>query len=253
MGVEGHGPDVADGPTAIRAVLFDLGGTLIDERDYNEWTELAGQLHIDFDPDDLAHAFAEVERETDTPLRVGPVEFWRRTLERASGREVSVAVTERFVEEWGKRRDGSARPLRLFSDARRCLELLAAEHREMGVVSNSHSEESVREILARAGILHHFSCVVSSGSEHVSKPDPEIFRRAVRRMGVRPEESLYVGNLAYTDAQAAAAAGLHSVWLHRDGTGFGDDPPEITSLLEVPIVVRLLERDGPEPPGPTGP
>ncbi len=243
---------MADGRTSIRAVIFDLGGTLIDERDYNGWTELAHLLYLDFDPEDLAHAFAEVERETDTPVRVGLVEFWRRTLERASGRAVSVAIAERFVQEWGKRRDGSARPLRLFSDARRCLELLAAEHREMGIVSNSRSEESVRELLTHAGIQHYFSCIVSSGSERVSKPDPEIFHRVVRRMGVKPEESLYVGNLAFTDARAAAAAGLHSVWLHRDGTGFGDDPPEITSLLEVPIVVRRLERRDPEPPAPTG-
>lgn len=246
MAPGGPTPPMEGNRPAIRAVLFDLGGTLIDERDYAGWTELARHLYVEFDPEDLAHAFAEVERETDTPERVTHVEFWRRTLERASGREVSVPVAEKFVRDWGARLEGSARPLRLFSDARRCLELLAAEHREMGVVSNSRSEESVREILTNAGILHHFACIVSSGTERVAKPNPELFHRAVSRMGVRPDQSLYVGNLAYTDAKAAAAAGLHSVWLHRDGTGFGDDPPEITSLLEVPIVVRQLEQ-GPPP------
>ncbi|MFZ0698835.1 MAG: HAD family hydrolase [Thermoplasmata archaeon] len=244
---------MADERNAIRAVLFDLGGTLIDERDYVGWTELARHLYVEFDPEDLAHAFAEVERETDTPERVTLVEFWRRTLERASGREVILPVAEKFVRDWGAKLDGSMRPLRLFSDARRCLELLAAEHREMGVVSNSRSEESVREILTSAGILHHFSCIVSSGTERVAKPNPELFHRAVHRMGVRPEDALYVGNLAYTDAKAAAAAGLHSVWLHRDGTGFGDDPPEITSLLEVPIVVHQLEQRSPGAAGPQGP
>lgn len=237
---------MTDGRPTIRAVLFDLGGTLIDERDYAGWTELARTLYLEFDPEDLAHAFSEVERETDTPERVGPVEFWRRTLERASGRAVATPVAERFVREWAKRLEAGPRPVRLFSDARRCLELFSAEHRPMGVVSNSRGEPEVRQILSDAGILRHFSCVLSSGTEKVAKPDPEIFLRAVRRMGVRPDEALYVGNLAYADTKAAAAAGLHSVWLHRDGTGFGDDPPEITSLLEVPIVVRLIERGGPE-------
>lgn len=241
---------MADDRVAIRAVLFDLGGTLIDERDYAGWTELARHLYIDLDPEDIAHAFAEVERETDAPERVSPAEFWRRTLERASGREVSVPVAEKFVRDWAAKLDTRGHPLRLFSDARRCLELLSAEHRELGVVSNSRSEESVREILTHAGILHHFKCIVSSGTERVAKPDPEIFHRALRRMGARPQESLYVGNLAYTDAKAAAAAGLHSVWLHRDGTGFGNDPPEITSLLEVPIVVRLIEQSAAERSGP---
>ncbi|EQD53196.1 Haloacid dehalogenase-like hydrolase domain protein, partial [mine drainage metagenome] len=198
MAVEGPTLPMEVDRRSIRAVLFDLGGTLIDERDYAGWTELARHLYIEFDPEDLAHAFAEVERETDTPERITQVEFWRRTLERASGREVSIPVAEKFVREWGAKLEGSARPLRLFSDARRCLELLAAEHREMGVVSNSRSEESVRAILTNAGIVHHFACIVSSGTERVAKPSPELFHRAVSRMGVRPDQSLYVGDLAYT-------------------------------------------------------
>jgi len=132
--------------------------------------------------------------------------------------------------------------VRLFSDTRRCLDELRSAHRELGVVSNSTSEAHVRRILDRVGILEYFSRVVSSGTEGVSKPDPEIFRRAVHRMNVKPEEALYVGNLAFTDAKGAAAAGLHSVWLNREGTGFGDDPPEIMSLLEVPLWVARIER-----------
>ncbi|MGI0068384.1 MAG: HAD family hydrolase, partial [Thermoplasmata archaeon] len=86
-----------------------------------------------------------------------------------------------------------------------------------------------------------FTTVTSSGTEGVRKPDPEIFRRALARAHVEAGESFYVGNLAHTDAEAARAAGLGSVWLHRYGTGFNLDPPEITSLLEVPNWVRRLE------------
>jgi len=228
----------------IRAVLFDLGGTLVDERDYAGWAELARRFYFDLDPDALTHAFQEVEREMDAGPRVdgGPeaavLEFWRRTLSRASEREVAPAVAEKFVRAVR----AADIPVQLFSDARRCLDQLRAERRDLGVISNSTSEAHVRRILDRAGILDYFSRVVSSGSEGVAKPDAEIFRRAVRRMNVRPEETLYVGNLACTDAKAAAAAGLHSVWLNREGTGFGDDPPEITSLLEVPLWVERIER-----------
>ena len=62
-------------------------------------------------------------------------------------------------------------------------------------------------------------------------------------MAVKPDETLYVGNLAYTDAKAATAAGLHGVWLNRFGWGFGEEPPEITSLTELPAFVRRV-RDG---------
>jgi FMN phosphatase YigB (HAD superfamily) len=230
----------------IRAVLFDLGDTLVDERDYVGWCELARRYYLDIDPDALTHAFQEVERELDaeTPRLAredGILEFWRRTLGRAAEREVPVDVVRKFVQAVRS----TEVPVRLFSDTRRCLDQLIAEHRLLGVVSNSTSEARVRQILDRAGILDYFSRVVSSGTEGVEKPDPEIFRRTLKRMEVRPEEALYVGNLAFTDAKAAAAAGLHSVWLNRYGFGYGEDPPEITSLLEVSLCIARIERGEP--------
>ncbi|MGI0140835.1 MAG: HAD family hydrolase [Thermoplasmata archaeon] len=227
-------------PTAlqIRAVFFDLGGTLIDERDYLAWTDVARRHFLDLDPDALAHAYLETETEVDrAPTPVDLVEFWRRTLTAASSHEVSTATAERFVADV---RRGEP-PARLFSDVRRCLDELRADHRELGVISNSSSEASVRRLLDRTGVIDFFTTVTSSGTEGVRKPDPEIFRRALARAHVEAGESFYVGNLAHTDAEAARAAGLGSVWLHRYGTGFNLDPPEITSLLEVPNWVRRLE------------
>jgi HAD superfamily hydrolase (TIGR01509 family) len=233
----------------VRAVLFDLGGTLIDHKDFDGWTEVARRFFLDFDADQLRHAFLEVEEELDARPsglsgEAALVEFWRRTLSRASGKEVDERTTIKFnAAVWEVQL-----PVRLYSDTRRCLDTLRAERRSLGVVSNSTSEAGVRRILDRVGILDYFSRVVSSGTEGVEKPNPEIFRRALERMNVPAAEAVYVGNLAHTDALAATAAGLHGVWLNREGFGFGVDPPEITSLLEVPLVVRRLE-DGEDPPG----
>ncbi len=227
----------------IRAVLFDLGGTLVDERDFAGWADLARRVYLDLDPDSVGHHYAEVERAMDgesSPLdreeRI--VEFWRRVLSGAAGREVDARTAAKFC---GIVRE-QERPVHLFSDVRRCLDQLRGEKRALGVVSNSTSEASVRRILDRVGILDYFATVVSSGTEGVAKPDPEIFRRATHRVRVAPAEAFYVGNLAVTDARAAAAAGLHAAWLNRDGFGLGDDPPEIMSLLEVPLAVRRAER-----------
>ncbi len=228
--------------TKVRAVLFDLGGTLVDERDIGGWTDLAHRLYLDFGTDELAHAYGEVLTEVDAepPLpdrEARFLDFWRRTLARAAGRDVTETTLEKFVR--GLRAGGVT--LQLYSDARRCLDQLRHERRRLAVVSNSTSEARVRQILDHAGILEYFSRVVSSGTEGVEKPSPEIFRRAVRRLEVAPSEALYVGNLAYTDAKAAQAAGLFGVWLNRDGFGYGVDPPEITSLLEVPLCVQRIE------------
>jgi len=226
----------------IRAVLFDLGGTLVDEKDFDGWVDLARRVYLDLDPDNLRHAFLEVEASLDADPYPGAredrlVDFWQRTLSRAAGRQLDTLTTKRFIAAVRE----EERPVRLYSDSRRCLDILKGERRALGVVSNSTSEAAVRRILDRVGILDYFDRVVSSGTEGVEKPDPEIFRRAVARMEVRPAEAVFVGNLARTDAKAAEVAGLHGVWLNREGFGYGEDPPEITSLLEVPLFVRRIE------------
>jgi putative hydrolase of the HAD superfamily len=221
----------------ITAVFFDLGGTLVDERDILGWMEEASRVGLDIPADDLAHAYSEVLIETDRVPRVPLEEFWRRVLERGSRRAVTPTTADRFIATYLARE----RPLPLFSDTRRCLEDLQADGRRLAIISNSRGEDHVREILIRRDIAGFFQAIVSSGTEGVAKPDPEIFRRALAKVHAVPEESFYVGDLAFTDAKAAAAVGLHSVWLNRWGTGFGDDPPEITSLLEVPLWIHQLE------------
>lgn len=229
----------------VRAVLFDVGGTLVYEPDFDRWAKQAGRLGLKVDAQQLAEAYATVL----TGVETGPappaqgtarVDFWRRTLSLAVHREVPGSTVGRFVAAGGE----SSAPVRLYSDAVRCLEELRGDRRELGIVSNSVGEDVVRTVLHRAGIRDYFAgAVVSSGSEGVEKPDPEIFLRAVRRMHVTPPEAVYVGNLALTDARAAQAAGLHGVWLNREGVGFGEARLEITSLLELPSLVRRIEQD----------
>ena len=222
----------------IRAVLFDMGGTLVEDRDFEAFTAIAEQIDLPAHPDDLAEAVRWGTVEFDHPTRrLDRVGWWRSVLSRAARTEVSAATAQQFVERLRR----LPRVPHLFSDVRKCLERLRRDGRVLGVVSDSWSEESVREALQRAGILAFFSAITSSGTEGIAKPDPEIFRRAARRLGVALAEAFYVGDLAYTDAKAAAAAGMPSVWLNRDGDGFGEDPPEITSLSELPRLVARFE------------
>ncbi|MCI4360500.1 MAG: HAD family hydrolase [Thermoplasmata archaeon] len=237
---------VRPGSPRFRAVFLDVGGTLVDERDYPMWVEIGREVGVELDEYHLAHAYLEVERETDTPHPPSHEERWRAVLVRASGMEVGPATAAEFYRAY------QARPAvpRLYSDALRCLVQLQEDGRRLGVISNSRSEGSIRALLAQAGILPFFEVVVSSGTEGVAKPDPEIFRRAAVRMNVPVAEAFHVGDLAYRDARAAQAAGFSSVWLNREGTGFGEDPPEITSLTELPFLLLGLEGRLESTPGP---
>jgi HAD superfamily hydrolase (TIGR01662 family) len=86
----------------------------------------------------------------------------------------------------------------------------------MAVISNADGR--VEGLMEGAGIRHFFEFVLDSELEGVEKPDPEIFLRACRRMGVAPEESLYVGDLYPVDVLGARKVRMHAVLLDPLGT-----------------------------------
>ena len=88
--------------------------------------------------------------------------------------------------------------------------LLEAGYR-LAVISNADGR--VEGLIEDAGIRDRFEFVMDSEMEGVEKPDPEIFLRACRRMGVDPAESLYVGDLYPVDVLGARKAGLQAVLL----------------------------------------
>jgi putative hydrolase of the HAD superfamily len=225
----------------IQAVLFDMGGTLLDMRDFPALEEIANRVGISVDADTLAHWTSEMTYENDREGDRWTLEqFWGRVVEGAAGQPLSPAQRAAFF------REASAHPFpaHLYSDARMCLDELKDDRLMLGVVTNHVSEQSARELLAHEDVLDYFQTVVASGTERVAKPDPEIFRRAVERLKCKPPETLFVGDKPNTDVRAAQKAGLHGLWLHRDGTGYGEDPPEITSLAEVPIWITQFEVSG---------
>ena len=74
-----------------------------------------------------------------------------------------------------------------------------------------------------------FDTVLISDAEGVSKPDPEIFRRALERLGVDAAHACYIGNHPEVDVAGARAAGLKAVW-RRDP--FLPPPAEADGVIE---------------------
>jgi phosphoglycolate phosphatase len=74
-----------------------------------------------------------------------------------------------------------------------------------------------RELLGSLGVVDHFNAIL--GPEDVggrAKPDPAMLLAAVERLGARPAEALYVGDM-FLDVQTARAAGL-TVWVVPTGS-----------------------------------
>jgi len=89
------------------------------------------------------------------------------------------------------------------------LQRARASGMRLGVVSNS--EGKLAALLVRVGLMELLELVVDSGLEGVRKPDPEIFHRALGRLGVAADQALYAGDIPNVDVVGARAAGLEAV------------------------------------------
>ena len=88
-----------------------------------------------------------------------------------------------------------------------------------------------------------FEVVISSENAQIYKPLPELFRKMLNTLNVKPEESVYVGDRQLEDVQGPAEVGIHPVWINRTANPAHPDLPtpayQISSLLELP---GLLEN-----------
>ncbi len=127
-------------------------------------------------------------------------------------------------------------------DAVALLRQLRERGLRVGLITNgkSSTQNGKIEFLKLRG---HFDHVIVSGDVGVDKPDPAIFDRCVRQMGIAPHEAVYVGDHAENDVRGATAAGLHAIWISTGGPWPAHLPPperRIDSLRELPDAIDRL-------------
>lgn len=109
--------------------------------------------------------------------------------------------------------------------------------RPIGIVTNGPTEVQ-RAKLQLLGIDRLVDFIVVSEEFGVAKPEPEIFREALRLAGVMAGEAVFVGDSAEFDIAGAHATGIPTVWVNRNSRpwmGPGQAPTrEIRALTELP-------------------
>jgi HAD superfamily hydrolase (TIGR01549 family) len=119
----------------------------------------------------------------------------------------------------------------------------AGAARPMGIVTNGPTEVQ-RAKLELLGIDRLVDFVLVSEEFGVAKPDPQIFREALRLAGVGPEEAVFVGDSAEFDMAGAQAAGIPTVWLNRHQRPWTEPGPpptrQIRTLAELPQLLGVL-------------
>lgn len=98
----------------------------------------------------------------------------------------------------------------------------------MAVISNRRNPFD--EQLEALGIQSYFEYSLAAGTIDTWKPDPSIFRHAMHKMSVKPENSIYVGDNYFADIIGAQKAGMHAVLV---------DPDKLFPEAECPVIDRL--------------
>ena len=91
---------------------------------------------------------------------------------------------------------------------------------QLAVISNFDGR--LRFILEQLGISKFFAYLFISSEIGADKPDPEIFRRALKVMGLKPSEVLHVGDDPERDWTAASEPGLSIFRLDRQKNSLRD-------------------------------
>ena len=187
---------------ALKAVVFDVGETLVDETGL--WEPLADAAGVPRFTlmGVLGGLAARGEPHTDVWSVLG--------VERPS----SIPVEAGF-----------------YADALPCLERLRARGLVVGAVGNTPASA---ETMLRA----HVDVAGSSARWGVEKPSPAFFERIVAEVGFEPGEIAYAGDRVDNDVEPALAAGMVAVHVRRGPWGLLHDSPEgavvIRSLDELP-------------------
>jgi len=193
----------------VRAVLFDLDGTLIDSA-----PDLAGAANdMRVDRDLPALAFADLRPMVGSGARgmvgcafnLGPQD------------EGFLALRDEFLSRYEAR---MTRETHVFDSMLPVLAALDAKHVPWGIVTNKATRYG-EPIVHALGLGQRARVLVCGDTTPHAKPHPAPLLEAARRLGIPPDACAYVGD-DERDVQAGHAAGMATVAVAWGYLGIGE-------------------------------
>ena len=103
----------------------------------------------------------------------------------------------------------------LFDDVLSALTELRDKGLILGLISNVDND--ISSLLHKLGLTPMLQVIVTSLDSGYSKPQPEIFKEAVKKACVQSQEAMYVGDQYQIDVIGASRAGMRGILLDRGG------------------------------------
>ncbi len=242
----------------IRAVLFDLGDTILDFGRVNTtkafllgarathaflkelgqpvapfpWYALRNLVRLR-----MKHTLSSITRKDFDSLEL------LQTVGVRTGVNLTPEQWEQFAWLWY---EPLGRCAKVEDDIRQTLGTLKSMDLKLGIVSNTFvNRSSLERHLKIISILDFFPVQLYSYEFHVRKPDPMLFRIAAEKIGVSAANCLFVGDRIDNDIVPAMGLGMKAV-LKDAYTNAGKKLPQgahrIRRLAELPELIREINR-----------
>jgi phosphoglycolate phosphatase len=227
--------DVVKFPLAVKMVMIDLDGTLIDT--VPDLAAAGNRMLAD-----LGRPAWPPEKAT-TWIGNGVPRFVKRNLTGEMWAEPEEALFQQGLALFQKHYAAAVSALsRPFPGVVEGLDQLTAQGFALACITNK-AEAFTLPLLKDLGLYKYFRLVLSGDSLPRQKPDPLPLHHACRHFGITPDHGVLVGDSS-NDVEAARAAGMPVICVtygYNHGHDIRDARPDavVDSLLEVPQYLRL--------------
>jgi HAD superfamily hydrolase (TIGR01549 family) len=207
----------------IKAVLFDLDGTLLDS------------FHLHFAAYEVMFNHFGIEMSRELFLSTYSPNWYRTYEAFGLDQEHWESANTLWLEA------AATHAPELFPGALEVLHELKKDY-VLGIVT-SGSKSRVTNDLDRLGIALHFSSVITGDDITEPKPAPEALERALTDLSITPNDAVYVGD-AHADFEMSRAAGVPFIGVASEFVNLVEDHEEydIHSLVDLPGVVRAITQ-----------
>ncbi|MBQ3528319.1 MAG: HAD family hydrolase [Clostridia bacterium] len=202
----------------IKWIFFDIGSTLSDESEC------------------YRIRFEEITRNTEITAR----EFEEKVIEFSrQNKKGDWAAAEYFglpMPAWHKEVE------KLYREAENVICVLSSKGYKIGIIANQ--SPGTAERLKKWGVLKYIEIILASAEEGVSKPDPEIFKRALCKADCLPENAVMIGDRLDNDIAPAKALGMKTIWIKQGYFKYveqytEDEKPDCT-INNLSVLLELL-------------
>ena len=221
---------------SVKGLIFDYGGTI--DTNGVHWGEVIWREYekagVPVSREIYRNAYVSVERKLGAEQLILPHNTFRETLDIKLRMQFEELRLSDMIQAEMIAGHCYENTILTVNRAKETLNILKTRY-PMILVSNFYG--NLNTVLREFGLNEYFNDVIESAGIGIRKPDPEIYRMAIYKMGLTTGDVVIIGDSYKNDIDPANILGCRSVWLKKqswdDRDKAIDHPSMISDLAEL--------------------